>query len=968
MFILHNMTTSWAHKKSIFTLYFLVLTLLGYGQQTDIEKLYNEGINYSQQGKYVLSNIRFNKILKKEPLNTSAHSQLAWNKLLLKDITKSEKHANTAFYLNQANYHSLALMGYLLIEKGELDKGKEYLKYAIQIAPNDSEELFIRDFKDLAKLGANNSFFTEGQDWINKVFESKKYNVNLLESNLFKSADQFKANKGENTLLKAMLDLDALPSEFNFYKAYTFNTIGEGLQNRGHNLIALKFHNKANELSQSLSGKNSFIQISTVRNKMSIYLAERNYTQIIQLYNQIEPTLINVDKIFAYFLNYITAEIYVKLGEAYVGLNKLDKQKEIAKKLMTIKNTPQDEWYLAWALNLSGSAYLISSTPNDRLIAKHQLEQALEITQIMHYKALKSSIISNLAISYWQQGEQQKGIDTYQELSNEAIINEDYLNAEGYLNNLGTMLYFNNEYAQAAIYFKKAIAITEKYRKKLDDTGKLTFMQSRISAYKFLTTCLVKTKNSAALFEAQEAERGRLLKENLSLNNINSSISLNDFQSKLKSDEVAIFYTLMETGAVTLNVITPTSSKAIYHEKFDSFIAFKNKYLVRIKDQYKSKKGYKPALMERKEGGVTYLETDKARLLNAEDFEMLIEFSRELLQQESPLYSSIRKEFFTLLYDFLIAPAYSSLVGKKKILISPDGLLNFIPFEALIDNNENFLVQDYEVSYIQSASIYNILLERNYSQERKSMIAFGGATFEKMNTEATQIRGINRLNKIQNLVKENIKTGESMRAAYAALGFGKMNYLKGTLLEVNAIAKIVNEPAIFTGTQMTESFLKSISKSGELANYKVVHFATHGFAVPSVPQLSGIAMCIFANEHNHQDGYLTVNELANLRFKADIAVLSACETGLGKIYGGEGVFGLTQALLTAGANQALVSLWPVSDEGTMYFMTGMYKLVEEQNFSFSKASTIMKRKFINGEYGPRFAEPNYWAPFIHFGK
>ncbi|MGB1032993.1 MAG: CHAT domain-containing protein, partial [Flavobacteriales bacterium] len=165
----------------------------------------------------------------------------------------------------------------------------------------------------------------------------------------------------------------------------------------------------------------------------------------------------------------------------------------------------------------------------------------------------------------------------------------------------------------------------------------------------------------------------------------------------------------------------------------------------------------------------------------------------------------------------------------------------------------------------------------------------------------------------------------------------------------------------------SETNIKALSKSGELQNYKVIHLATHGFSVPEIPELSGIAMCIFPDAQNGEDGYLTASEIAKLNMNADLVVLSACETALGKIYGGEGVAGLTQSILEGGANSTMVSLWPVNDAGTMYFMTGLYELTENQGKTYNEAINIMKRKFISGEFGDAFKDIQIWAPFVFFG-
>jgi CHAT domain-containing protein/Tfp pilus assembly protein PilF len=183
--------------------------------------------------------------------------------------------------------------------------------------------------------------------------------------------------------------------------------------------------------------------------------------------------------------------------------------------------------------------------------------------------------------------------------------------------------------------------------------------------------------------------------------------------------------------------------------------------------------------------------------------------------------------------------------------------------------------------------------------------------------------------------------------------------LPGTENEVNTIARL------FSGHPVSivkmEDANEDLIKSGTISQYNYLHFATHGIVDESNPELSQI----FLQSGKQDDGHLFSGEIYNLNLHADLTVLSACQTGLGKLSKGEGVIGLSRALVYAGARNIIVSFWSVSDESTSQLMTDFYKILLQQKTQNFR-ETLQQAK-VNMITTGKYPAPYYWAPFILIG-
>lgn len=279
---------------------------------------------------------------------------------------------------------------------------------------------------------------------------------------------------------------------------------------------------------------------------------------------------------------------------------------------------------------------------------------------------------------------------------------------------------------------------------------------------------------------------------------------------------------------------------------------------------------------------------------------------------------------------------YKLLIPKKMLrqatdlVIIPTGRMGVVPFESLLTNDVKgepdykalpYLINQFSVRYEFSAGL---VLQKKLDPPAKisSVMLCAPITFPE---------------------KDNLSD------------------LPGTETEIKTIAHLFDEKHIVNRVFLHANANESEIKSEKLKNYNLVHFATHGVVDETSPELSRIFL---QSESDAEDGNLFAGEIYNLQFNAELVALSACQTGLGKISKGEGVIGLSRALVYAGAKNILVSLWSVGDESTAELMTGFYKqLLENPSAGFTGNLRQAKLDLLKGN----FAAPYYWAPFILIG-
>jgi CHAT domain-containing protein len=312
-----------------------------------------------------------------------------------------------------------------------------------------------------------------------------------------------------------------------------------------------------------------------------------------------------------------------------------------------------------------------------------------------------------------------------------------------------------------------------------------------------------------------------------------------------------------------------------------------------------------------------------------------------------------------ILYKELLSNSLAQISGISRLFIIPDGKLFEIPFEllgTLTPSGFRAVNADYCVAYLPAASLF--VHHRSVSpsaldETAPSFLGFGDPIYSESDQriagrEATPVD----MSGVARCRRELERAGLELRR------------LKGTRIEIEEIARLFKK----TGTAKTlcdehasVEQLRMLDTSNQLIEFRYLHFATHGVLAGELPGLMEPSL-VLTLTNPKDDGFLRMSDIMRLKLKADLVVLSACETGLGEQIAGEGVIGMTRAFLYAGAKSIVVSLWQVPDQPTAQLMIKFYRYMLEEGKDKAEALK-MAREDMRRE----FSDPNCWAPFVYYG-
>jgi len=298
------------------------------------------------------------------------------------------------------------------------------------------------------------------------------------------------------------------------------------------------------------------------------------------------------------------------------------------------------------------------------------------------------------------------------------------------------------------------------------------------------------------------------------------------------------------------------------------------------------------------------------------------------------------------LYGLLLSPLPQEATSERLIVV-PDGILHLLPFDTLHDSTGTLLLETRTISYAPASTVLSVLrTTKDTEPSRRTFLGVGDVSYQNQGHVSA------KLDK-PSAFKQRLLRGLSDT-------FGTSLYdLPQTREEVVEINKIVGKDGVLLlGFDATETAFKS----EPLEDFKIIHLAAHGFADTQFPERSGLVLGV--DPTSLDDGLLQVREIIRLRFNADLVTLSACNTGVGKLQGEEGVTNLVEAFLVSGAKAVVASLWSADDTYTLALMERFYTHIAEGQ---DKAAALRQAKLdLLTKYG-RQVSPYYWGAFVLVG-
>ncbi len=578
--------------------------------------------------------------------------------------------------------------------------------------------------------------------------------------------------------------------------------------------------------------------------------------------------------------------------------------------------------------------------------------------------AYESDLYSGMAEAYLQQRNFSQALNNYQKVlafaenqRRPAVISSASLR-------IGFILQRTGKLDEAIPYYQKAILQSESTRSLLQsEEYRQSFFEGALNSYVGIVTALLEANRPEDAFSYSERARARAF-----LDLLGSKAQLSRLKGGLLEEERALQERIAAIRArLSGEEEDGGTNRAGLGKELTAAEQAYNSFLAKVRSQDKEQASLMSVepltlkqVQELIDPGQTLLEYF---VTNTEVLVWVVEKDKlnlqrvalsknELAKQVKSLREMIStlgdakelNEVLSSLYKSLIQPLLPHITGKELIIV-PHDVLHYLPFQALLSADGRYLIEKYPINYLSSASLLQFTKEKSRAMGDKVLVL-----------------------------------------GNPDLGDRKMN-LEFAEIEAKEIKSLYPQSTIFLAKDATEERAKTLSPTND-----IIHFASHAELSEDDPLASAIRLA----KSDKEDGRLEVREIFGMDLKANLVVLSACETGLGKLSSGDELVGLTRAFIYAGTPSVVASLWNVEDSSTAQLMASFYKNLKTMTkvealrqaqlklIRGNVNSDLLARRGIGGigklgevptakppsqdSISISTSHPFFWAPFILVGE
>lgn len=801
--------------------------------------------------------------------------------------------------------------------------------------------------------------------------------------------DRFEVAQTLNLIARAYNDLsekqkalDSLNQSLSLFQeienlsgaALALNNIGTVYFEWGQYQQALNYFNQALSLSESIEDFD--VKALALNHIGAIYFALGENQRALDHYKQAVPLFQSI--------GFLSGEASTRnnMGNIYQRLGKTEDALAEYTQALLLNREVGNRAQEATTLTNMGSLYATLGEPQKAL---DYYKQALPLSREVGDRSGEAHTLNNLSSIYFELGQSEKAIDYLNQAlpltqavgdqSGEAVI----------LLNLAADQYRKGQLTEALTSVNTAIEIIEQLRSKIasDDLRMSYFAtvqryyQLQLDLLMFLHQQYPERGYDTQAFNTSERSRARVLLELLYESNLDIRQGVSP---QLLEDEDTLLRTLKDIETrriVTLNRDHTEAEITALDKETDDTLAQLDLLKVQLKADnpaYAALQYPEPLTLPQIQQQVLDKDSlllqyaigkDRSYLWAVTPTEMTVHTlpgAAELAEAIEPFRSVMETsgnspadiaDAAKALGDLILAPVADQLPGKR-LLIVADGDLHAIPFAALSEpGNPDYtpLIAQHEIVNLPSAS--SIAISRQQVAGRtpapKTLAVLADPVYT---SDDPRIGGSRTPTEVPIEVERNLREFDLRSVA-------RLPYTRQEADTLLALVPPNQRTAVFDFDADYDWATQT-----QLNQYRYIHFATHGFANPSQPELSGILLSLVNPQGSQQDkGILRLHDIFNLDLPAELVVLSACQTGLGTDTNGEGLIGLTRGLMYAGTPRTLVSLWNVNDEKTSILMSKFYRGILEGGLT--PAAALRQAQI---QMWQEYRDPNLWAAFVLQGE